>query len=85
MLPVLKSQGYITLIAGITTPNPASERLHQAFGFRHIGTFARVGWKFGRWHDVGYWQAMLSEANVAPASIRSVNEVMRVESPAHPA
>jgi hypothetical protein len=25
-------------------------------GFVHLGTYARVGFKHGAWHDVGYWQ-----------------------------
>jgi phosphinothricin acetyltransferase len=24
-----------------------------------VGTYARVGWKFGAWHDVGWWQCPL--------------------------
>src|SRR5690349_5862134 len=31
LIPALKRQGYITLIAGITVPNPASQRLHESF------------------------------------------------------
>ena len=29
----------------------ASIALHAALGFRIIGTFEAVGWKFGRWLD----------------------------------
>jgi phosphinothricin acetyltransferase len=25
-------------------------------GFRPVGVFAAAGFKFGRWHDVGFWQ-----------------------------
>ena len=77
LIPILKDQGYITLIAGITTPNAASERLHAAFGFRRIGAFERVGWKFSRWHDVSYWQVMLNDAATAPAPIRPVGAVIK--------
>jgi L-amino acid N-acyltransferase YncA len=31
--------------------NHASIRLHRKFGFRHVGTLERVGFKFGRWVD----------------------------------
>ena len=55
LLATMRAQGYVTLIAGITPPNPASERLHKAVGFARCGTYHRVGWKFERWHDVGYW------------------------------
>ncbi len=29
--------------------------LHEKFGFEKIGIVERVGWKFDRWVDVGYW------------------------------
>ncbi len=37
----------------------ASVRLHEALGFREIGAYRQVGWKFDRWLDVGYWQITL--------------------------
>jgi len=40
------------------------EWLHEALGFAPIGTFREVGWKLGRWVDVGYWQRVL-DAGVA--------------------
>lgn len=43
------------LIAGITLPNVASIAMHEKSGFRYIGKFPEVGWKFGGWIDVGYW------------------------------
>lgn len=39
-------------VAGIVPPNEPSLRLHQAFGFREVGRFAEVGYKFGRYWDV---------------------------------
>ena len=30
--------------------------LHPALGFAPVGTFRRVGWKHGRWHDVAWAQ-----------------------------
>jgi phosphinothricin acetyltransferase len=38
--------------AGITLPNEASLALHRRFGFREVGTFREVGFKFGRYWDV---------------------------------
>jgi L-amino acid N-acyltransferase YncA len=45
-------QGFANAYAGITLPNPASVGLHLAMGFTPTGTFHRVGYKFGQWHDV---------------------------------
>ncbi|MCB9846661.1 MAG: N-acetyltransferase [Phycisphaeraceae bacterium] len=57
----LRSRGYRTILAGITVPNEASVRLHEAMGMRHVGTFPRVGFKFGAWRDVGYWAMNFGE------------------------
>jgi phosphinothricin acetyltransferase len=75
LIPLMREQGYATLLAGIASPNPPSERLHAAFGFNRCGTFHRVGWKFGRWHDVGYWELRLRDDDIAPEAIRPVGEV----------
>ena len=42
--------------AGIVVPNPASVRLHEAFGFRHVGPFTEQGRKFGRYWDVAWYE-----------------------------
>ena len=48
-----------TIVAGMTLPNDASRRLHERFGFREVGVFARVGRKFGKYWDVGWFQRPL--------------------------
>jgi phosphinothricin acetyltransferase len=48
---------YVT--GGIALPNPASVALHESFGFRKNGHFSEVGFKLGRWVDVGYWELIL--------------------------
>lgn len=75
LIPTLKAQGYHTLLGGITAPNPASVRLHESFGFRRVACFERVGWKFGKWHDVGYWEVVLAEQQPPPERVRPVDEV----------
>lgn len=59
LLDVLAAQGYRQAMAGIALPNEASVRLHRAVGFAPIGVYRAVGWKFDRWHDVGWWQRAL--------------------------
>lgn len=44
------------IIAGIALPNEASVRLHERFDFEKTAHFREVGFKFGRWIDIGYWQ-----------------------------
>lgn len=45
------------IIAGIALPNDASIKLHENFGFEKIAHFREVGFKSGKWIDVGYWEA----------------------------
>lgn len=44
------------IIGGITLPNDPSIRLHEKLGFRKVAEFEEVGYKFGKWLNVGYWQ-----------------------------
>lgn len=37
---------------GVTLPNAASIALHKKFGFREVGIFNEVGFKFGKYYDV---------------------------------
>ena len=78
LVETLRAQGYRTLLAGITQPNPASVRLHEALGFRRVALLEGVGWKFDRWHDVGYWQLNLGNGGNAPTTINPVRETDRV-------
>jgi phosphinothricin acetyltransferase len=52
----LKDRGYRLLVAGITLPNEPSVGFHQALGFTRVGVFKNIGFKFGEWWDVGWWQ-----------------------------
>jgi L-amino acid N-acyltransferase YncA len=56
----LAARGIRTVLAGVTVPNEASEGLHRALGFAPVGTYRRVGWKLGRWHDVTWYQRDLT-------------------------
>jgi L-amino acid N-acyltransferase YncA len=51
--------GLHSVMALIDGGNTVSVRLHERFGFRHVGTFPEVGFKFGRWLDVVHYQKML--------------------------
>lgn len=43
------------IVAGMTLPNDASRALHERFHFIHVGNFAEVGYKFGKYWDVGWF------------------------------
>ena len=59
LFPSLRQSGHRSVIAVIALPNPASIALHERFGMKKVAHYSEVGFKFGKWHDVGHWQAML--------------------------
>jgi phosphinothricin acetyltransferase len=58
-LSLLKEKGIHAAIGGIALPNDASVALHEKFGMRKVAHFEQVGFKFGKWVDVGYWERFL--------------------------
>ncbi len=59
LFAALRERGTHVVIGGIALPNPASIALHEKFGMNKAAHFREVGFKFGKWIDVGYWQATL--------------------------
>jgi len=55
LFDAIKSEDIHRVFAGITLPNEGSVGIHEAFGFRHIGTYGEVGRKFGKYWDVGLY------------------------------
>jgi phosphinothricin acetyltransferase len=68
LMSLLTAQGYQQAMAGITLPNPASVGLHERIGFAPVGVYRAAGWKFGAWHDVGWWQRPLAQADGSPSA-----------------
>jgi phosphinothricin acetyltransferase len=66
LLRLLDLQGFFNAYAGINLPNPASVGLHEAMGFRLVGIYQSVGYKLGKWHDVGWWHRVLRAPIVPP-------------------
>lgn len=61
LFDLLRPLGVHLVIGGIALPNAASVALHESLGFTPCGVFSEVGYKLGRWIDVGYWQLKLQE------------------------
>jgi L-amino acid N-acyltransferase YncA len=60
--PLLKAAGEKNLhaiIASIDANNAASIRLHQSFGFEEVAHFRQVGFKFGAWLDLKFFELIL--------------------------
>jgi L-amino acid N-acyltransferase YncA len=81
---VLAAQGYHRAYAGIGLPNDASIGLHRAMGFTAVGVYHEVGYKFGAWHDVSWWERPLGLTGVphepipfADLSASALDELLR--------
>jgi phosphinothricin acetyltransferase len=68
LFAVLVMQGFRNAYAGITLPNVASVRLHEAVGFTSVGIYRGVGYKFGAWHDVLWLERALQSRVVDPVA-----------------
>jgi L-amino acid N-acyltransferase YncA len=66
LLARLAERGFLTAVAGMTLPNEASVALHRALGFEPVGTYRRIGYKHGRWHDVAWTQRILAGGDDPP-------------------
>lgn len=56
LFSALAERGIHAAMGGIVLPNDASVRLHEKMGMKQVARFEQVGYKFGQWLDVGYWQ-----------------------------
>ena len=51
------------LIGAVDAANEGSIALHQRLGFVHVGQLPQVGFKFGRWLDLAFYQLTLQTPN----------------------
>ena len=61
LLTRLAERGFHMAVAGMALPNDASVALHRALGFEPVGTWRRIGFKHGAWHDVAWTQRQLAD------------------------
>ncbi|MBX7172696.1 MAG: GNAT family N-acetyltransferase [Pyrinomonadaceae bacterium] len=56
LFDLLEQTDIHVMIAGIALPNDSSVKFHERLGFVKAAHFKEIGYKLGRWFDVGYWQ-----------------------------
>jgi len=61
LILLAKKEGYHTMIAGIDASNKKSIAFHENFGFKEIGVFKEVGYKFDKWLDLIFMQLFLKD------------------------
>jgi L-amino acid N-acyltransferase len=65
LIKTARAQEYHVLVGAIDSANTPSIELHKRFGFQHAGTIRQVGFKFGRWLDLDFYQ-LVFETPVKP-------------------
>ncbi len=69
LMELLRLQGFIRVFGVITIPNDPSVALHERFGFRRAALYPSMGYKFGGWHDVAWYEKLLTPIPAEPAEI----------------
>ena len=74
LFAALVFQGFRNAYAGVTLPNEVSVKLHLSVGFTPVGVYRGIGYKFGAWHDVGWFERALAPRIVDPPLPRPLSE-----------
>ncbi len=68
LFEILKRQGFRTVYAVINLPNDKSVKFHESLGFKYFATYEKVGYKLGKWKNVGWWKLSVNEYCDEPAA-----------------
>ena len=74
ILSMLREQGYYTVYAGVSTPNPKSEAFHTALGFEVVGVYPKVGYKLGKWCTLTWYGFPLRAYEETPQEPKTFRE-----------
>src|SRR6266404_5680560 len=75
LIDILKLQGFRNLYAVINLPNDKSVVFHEKMGFEYFATYKSVGYKLGKWKNVGWWQLQLNEYSDEPSPPIKFSEI----------
>ncbi len=68
LFEILKEQGFRNVYAVINLPNDKSVKFHENCGFSYFATYEKVGYKLGKWKNVGWWKLSVNEYGDEPAA-----------------
>src|SRR5438477_4348926 len=68
LIEILRLQQFRNLYAVINLPNDRSVAFHEGMGFEYFATYENVGYKLGKWKNVGWWQLQLNEYSPEPSA-----------------
>ncbi len=72
---LLRLQGVVVTYACITASNEHSVKMHEACGYKIIGTFNNTGFKHGHWLDMVWMEKRIAELPAVPLPIKSVQKI----------
>lgn len=82
LFEILKRQGFNNVYAVINLPNERSVAFHENTGFSYFATYEKVGYKLGKWKNVGWWKLSLNEYGDEPAAPVKFSEMDKIFLPA---
>ena len=59
LVAAAREQNLHAMVGAIDASNAGSIALHERLGFKPVGTLPQVGFKFGRWLDLAFYQLLL--------------------------
>jgi L-amino acid N-acyltransferase YncA len=68
LIEILKKQGFRNVYAVINLPNDKSVAFHESCGFKYFATYEKVGYKLGKWKNVGWWRLIINEFGDEPVA-----------------
>ena len=72
---LLRLQGIVVTYACITASNEHSVKMHEACGYKIIGTFNNTGFKHGHWLDMVLMEKVIAEHPKQPELIKKIGEL----------
>jgi phosphinothricin acetyltransferase len=72
---ILTLQGFYNVFGGVALPNDASIALHKKCGFKEIGIYENIGYKFDRWHSTKWFQLILQPHDNNPSPPKYISEI----------
>lgn len=69
---LLRLQGIVVTYACITASNEHSVKMHEACGYKIIGTFNNTGFKHGHWLDMVWMENVIAEYPEKPELIKKI-------------
>ncbi len=67
LFEILQRQGFRNIYAVINLPNEKSVTFHESCGFEYFATYEKVGYKLGKWKNVGWWKLLVNQYDMEPA------------------